>query len=74
MRQYYTFINKDPFKVIPLTFHIQNGTLDPEWAKFSEYYDSIEGTKVETEAANKSASKNIWIIKPGETTNRGNGI
>ena len=43
---------------IPITFHIQKGVIDEEFIKFTKSF--VEGT--------------IWIIKPGEHTNRGSGI
>jgi hypothetical protein len=56
---YYSLIGKDISQVIPLTFHIKNGKQDPEYRKFVETYNN---------------TKNIWIVKPGENTNQGNGI
>ncbi len=51
----------DPFDYIPLTFHV-SGTDDEQFAKFLEY------------SANLPKKKSLWIVKPGEFTNRGNGI
>lgn len=62
MKHYYEAIGEDPFNALPVTFHIKTGLDDPEWAKFQHYYES-----------NKD-KQNIWIIKPGENTNRGQGI
>ena len=55
----------DPFDYIPLTFHIKNGINDPEWKKFLIYYNTRKS---------KKKCKNFWIIKPGEFSNRGQGI
>ena len=86
MRAYYEAIKENPFDYLPLTFHIQNGTEDKEYAKFLEYYNLREKEMLEIEKqfneadANEKKSlqnkriKNIWIIKPGENTNRGHGI
>ena len=50
--------------MVPLTFHIQCGTKDPQFRLFLEEYNKRK----------MSGKPNIWIIKPGESTNRGNGI
>lgn len=63
---YYRAMGIDPFEVaIPLTFNVkspQNG--DSEYTKFTRAYQQF--------AQQKDA--NIWIIKPGENSNRGTGI
>ena len=38
MSQYYKLLGKDPFEVLPLTFHIENGVTDPEFEHFKAYY------------------------------------
>lgn len=64
MSIYYRKLGYDPFQVaIPVTFHIKNQS-DPEFQSFIRYYNNL--------AKNKHA--NVWIIKPGENSNRGNGI
>lgn len=55
------------FSVLPVTFHIKNGDQDPEFEKFAEYYQAEEEKR-------KGKFSNVWIIKPGENTNRGVGI
>ena len=62
-------INEDPFKYIPLTFHVKDGIVDKEFLKFVDYYNSQTKQMEEDKRL-----KNIWIIKPGENTNRGCGI
>ena len=62
MKNYYEAIGDDLADYMPLTFHIRNGEEDP---KFKEFCDSYFGD---------GTSKYTWIIKPGENTNRGNGI
>lgn len=37
---------------------------DPEYKKFIQYYNELE----------KQGEPNIWIVKPGENSNRGCGI
>ena len=34
MRKYYKALGRDPFDVLPLTFHIRKGTSDPEYKNF----------------------------------------
>lgn len=35
MKQYYDLQHKNVFEVLPLTFHIKNGTSDPQYEAFS---------------------------------------
>lgn len=65
---YSELMDIDPFLVIPVTFHIIDGIFDPEFAKFTDYYHKIASE------SEKTGLKNIWIVKPGENTNRGSGI
>ena len=65
LRNYFEKCHKNPFDIIPLTFHIK-GLNDPELQKFEEYYMSLQKDSKEC--------NNIWILKPGEFSNRGNGI
>lgn len=82
MRSYYEALKENPFKYIPLTFHIQKGTEDEEFKKFLEYFnkrveDIKEQEKLRKDPLIKKKIKklrNIWIIKPGEITNCGRGI
>ena len=62
MKNYYDATGEDPFDGLPVTFHIKEGTDDPNYQAFAKYYE-------ENQDAN-----NIWITKPGECTNRGVGI
>ena len=39
---------------------------DIRYKKFKEHYESDKGTN--------DKIKNVWILKPGENTNQGNGI
>jgi tubulin polyglutamylase TTLL1/tubulin monoglycylase TTLL3/8 len=64
IKSYFERMEKEPYDIIPLTFHIKSYD-DPELAKFEEYY---------MKQSKEEGIKNIWIIKPGEYTNRGNGI
>ena len=37
-KKFFAYIKKDPFKHIPLTFHIKQGINDPQWNIFLKYY------------------------------------
>ena len=63
MIRYYEELNENVFDTLPLTFHIQKGSEDPEFINFSKTF-----------AKCKEIGKSVWIIKPGERTNRGYGI
>lgn len=58
MKEYYTKIGKNVFEYLPLTFHIDPGSLD--YSQFLTYTQQHPNT--------------LWIVKPGENTNRGSGI
>jgi tubulin monoglycylase TTLL3/8 len=65
------------FDYLPLTFHIKNGLEDDSWYKFLKYYykRSKEVKKYNEEQGDKNGKEyNSWIVKPGENSNRGNGI
>lgn len=69
MKQYYESQGKNPYDVLPVTFHIKKGSSDEEFNKFKEFYDNeLEKSK------DDPTYKNTWIIKPGENSNRGDGI
>jgi hypothetical protein len=62
---YYKAMGKDPFDVaIPLTYHIKSGN-DSEFTRFEKKFQQSSKLK---------GCQNIWIIKPGENSNRGVGI
>lgn len=63
---YYQAMGINPFEVaIPLTFNVKHpNASDSEFLKFTRAYKAFESQKDE----------NIWIIKPGENSNRGTGI
>ncbi|XP_031505734.1 uncharacterized protein LOC116268045 [Nymphaea colorata] len=69
LKRYYDHINKAVFEAVPLTFHLTRGTEDPNYSEFLSAYQKLqEQKKMDKEL------RNIWIMKPGESTNRGNGI
>jgi hypothetical protein len=68
MSQYYESIGKKVFNYLPLTFHIKNGITDEDYSNFlKRFYERKKDGK-------KNGYNNVWIVKPGELTNRGNGI
>ena len=68
MKQYYDLQKKNVYDILPLTFHIKSGTSDPQYEAFLKEYKRIAKDR------SKNAVKNIWIVKPGELSNRGQGI
>ncbi|CAD8105721.1 unnamed protein product [Paramecium primaurelia] len=79
MKHYYQIIREDYNKLLPVTFHVQKGVNDIEYQKFLEYFNrrTEEIKEIERTRDRKDKRKlpiNLWIIKPGELTNRGNGI
>lgn len=56
MTQYYKAIGEDPFQVLPLTFHIENGLTDPEFQQFKFLFAQIEEEK-------KAKTKELGIKK-----------
>lgn len=60
LRNYYNALGLDPFEFIPLTFHVSCES-DKEFDRFLRRFEEFgEGS--------------LWILKPGENSNRGNGI
>lgn len=66
-------MNDDVFHYLPLTFHLTKGTHDKEFKHFLQKYKEIErNNEADPEEGKKvKKQKNIWIVKPGEITNRG---
>lgn len=60
MKAYYEYLKLNPFLFIPYTFHV---SAQQDLEEFEKVYNE----KSETE-------NNVWIVKPGEDSNRGNGI
>jgi hypothetical protein len=63
MTNYYKGQNIDPFSKIPLSFHL---TVDSNSSFFKSFQEIFEHCR--------EKQGKIWIVKPGEFTNRGNGI
>lgn len=62
LQKYYKSRDKDVFeeRVFPITLHIKGGLTDPEYLKLVSYFQQFPDS--------------IWIVKPGENSNRGTGI
>lgn len=72
MRIYYEATNQNCFDFIPLTFHIKEGLNDREFHRFEETYNYPDRNPVLEKYP--AMGKELWIVKPGENTNRGCGI
>lgn len=68
MKKYYDKLNLDVFDYLPTTFHIKDLD-DPQFQNFKDYF-----LETNQKCVSDEEEKNIWIIKPGENTNRGIGI
>ena len=66
MKLYYESLGQNPFDVLPVTFHIKKGQNDEEFAKFKAYFNDQKEKCI----ADPTLS-NVWIVKPGENSNRG---
>ena len=62
MQEYYRMKGKCVFadRIFPQTFLIKYGHNDEEYLKLKRYMENESGS--------------IWIVKPGENSNRGSGI
>ena len=72
MKIYYESVGQDWCSVLPLTFHIKEGPNDKEFLRFVELFKDYESGKGTVQF--DKLGKQIWIVKPGENTNRGCGI
>ena len=72
MKIYYESTGQDWCSVLPLTFHIKEGPGDKEFQRFVEVFKDFDSGKASCNF--DKLGKNIWIVKPGENTNRGCGI
>lgn len=72
MKVYYEATNQNTFQVLPLTYHIKDGLADKEFAKFEDTYNNPSNCPDLTKFPCMGTS--VWIVKPGENTNRGCGI
>ena len=72
MRVYYESTSQSTFDYMPLTYHIKEGLLDHQFHKFEETYNN-PGSHPDL-IKYPAMGKDLWIVKPGENTNRGCGI
>jgi len=72
MKIYYESLGQNPFDYVPLTYHIKEGESDREFLKFIETYNNPSNHEILQKYPRYG--HNLWIIKPGENTNRGCGI
>ncbi len=70
MKKYCAVRKIDLADILPLTFHIRKGRADPEFDKFVKTFASLATDR----GSEESPQGNVWIVKPGENTNRGTGI
>jgi hypothetical protein len=61
LKSFYEEKGKNPFDVIPVTFHV-SGRDDENFLKFVKFFKE------------NFDHESFWIVKPGENSNRGNGI
>lgn len=72
MKIYYESLGQNPFDTLPLTYHIKEGENDREFHKFVETYNNPQNNEILQKYPKYGTS--LWIVKPGENTNRGCGI
>ena len=72
MKVYYEATNQNTFEYLPLSFHIKEGLTDREFGKFEDTYNNPD--KNDNLVKYPAMGKELWIVKPGENTNRGCGI
>ena len=63
LKKFYEQSGLDPFDYIPLTYHIKSLS-DENFSKFKSEFNEIQ----------EKFTEKVWIVKPGENTNRGKGI
>jgi len=68
MRDYCSLQGRNVFDYLPLTFHIENGCKDQEYARFLASFQTFAALAADQRCCN------LWIVKPGEGTNCGHGI
>jgi len=76
LKTYYDALNKEVkwWHKLPLTFHVKEGLQDREFLKFQAFFLGEEDLEHAYDSTINSLGKLVWIVKPGENTNRGCGI
>lgn len=69
MKNYYESMGKNIYATVPLSFIVFNIT-DTSFVNFLEHFNELEKAKKDS----CDSFKNLWIIKPGEDSNRGRGV
>lgn len=64
MKKYYSAVGENVFDYLPLTFHIESVDDENGFSDFTKVFEVFKTKKM----------MNLWIVKPGENCNRGNGI
>lgn len=72
MKIYLEACGQNPYDTLPLTYHIKEGENDREFLKLVEVYTNPQDNEVLKKYPKYGQS--LWIVKPGENTNRGCGI
>ena len=63
MNNYYLSMGRDPFDVLPLTFHVGQGQYDPQFFKFQKVFNEMlalatSEKEVESRLSNKTSQDN----------------
>lgn len=77
MKIYYLSKSENVFDDLLLTFHVKKEIDDDEYLSFLQHYYQFSRERKEQEMESMASSQkihNVWIVKPGELTNRGKGI
>lgn len=69
LKSYYDSCGLDVFNYHPVTYHVKNTSNDPNYRDFLEMFK-----KCSRKGKSKKRTQNIWIVKPGENSNQGQGI
>ena len=62
MRKYYKALGRDPFEVLPLTFHIKQGTSDPEYKNFLAMHKEFDQQRTQAVAEAKDLSAKVDLL------------
>lgn len=74
MKFYYESLKEDAFAILPITYHLK-GLDDPEYTNFKECYYTIQTENSQAKDKKElTYPRNLWILKPGENTNKGRDI
>ena len=62
MRKYYKVLDRDPFEVLPLTFHIKSGTSDPEYKNFLAMHKQYDQQREQAKIEEKELKEKVEIL------------